>query len=221
MRTRSSTRRCLVTAWRVSFVPSVSSAIEYRCPLHNLESSESRVSSPSAAKIAAFARALLGRFSGIDLNVFHLLRPPTIVPEQRLGAPLGGNLVKARLRYREQSPTRSGLQAELNQRGLLLRIIDFRVDRIGMPGKREERLRLDRPNHDLHPHMLVSGMSNLTRHRLADHERPVHFDQEPFTKLTGIRPRLPNPRHGGRNLNALLNPIFHNEQPPGCIFAVR
>src|ERR1700677_4706429 len=103
MRTRSSTRRCLVTAWRVSFVPSVNSAIEYRCPLHNLESSESRVSSPSAANTAAFARALLRRLVDIGLNILHLLRPSAVVPEQRLGPAFGGNLVKAGLRYREQN----------------------------------------------------------------------------------------------------------------------
>src|SRR6202167_4626445 len=190
MRTRSSTRRCLVTAWRVSFVPSVNSAIEYRCPLHNLESSESRVSSPSAAKIAAFARALLGPLGDIGLNILHLLPPPTVVPEQRLGPPLGGNPVKAGLRYREQSPTRGGLQPELNQRGFFLRVIHFRVDRIGMPGKREERLRLDRLDHDLHPHMLISGMSNLTGHRLAGHKWPFHLDHEPFAELTGGGQRL-------------------------------
>jgi hypothetical protein len=48
----------LVTAWRVSFVPSVNSAIEYRCPSHSLASSDNRVSSPNAAKTAALARAL-------------------------------------------------------------------------------------------------------------------------------------------------------------------
>src|SRR5580704_1951731 len=126
MRTRSSTRKCLVTACRVSLVPAVSSAIEYRCPLHNFANSVKRVSSPRAAKTAAFARALLWVFADISLDILHLLFPSAVIPEEGLCPPLAGNLFKARFRHRQQSTAGCCVQSKLHQGRCLLRIIHLR-----------------------------------------------------------------------------------------------
>ena len=63
---RCNTRRCLVIACRVSFEPTVNSEIECGCPLHNFAISNSRVSSPKAAKIAARSRAACLPWSGCN-----------------------------------------------------------------------------------------------------------------------------------------------------------
>jgi hypothetical protein len=87
----SSTRRCLVTAWRVRRVPSVSRAIERGSPSTSLASSNSRVSSPSAANTAALdlscAASLRGiRFVEVPGDVLELDLPTLGVLGEHHGA---------------------------------------------------------------------------------------------------------------------------------------
>jgi len=95
---RCNTRRCLVIACRVSFEPTVNSEIECGCPLHNFAISNSRVSSPKAAKIAARPRSaavtLLWLLCDMALDVLHLLCPASIVHAKRFHASAGGNLIE-------------------------------------------------------------------------------------------------------------------------------
>src|SRR5882672_3927704 len=142
-----STRRCFVTAWRVSGVPSVSWEIEHGCPSLSFATSASLVSSPNAAKIGAQARrpaAPLRAAGDMVGDVPGLLFPAAAVHAQRFHAAMGRNVVEARLGDDEQRAVRERRQAELDQRRLLLRIVRLRIDRVWVPGKGEERLGLDR-----------------------------------------------------------------------------
>ena len=103
--TRSSTRRCLVIACRVSLEPSVSSEMEDGCPRQSFATNNRRVSSPNAAKTGArvWRRAMRLRLAGdIALDVFHLSFPPTLVHAECLEAAVGGNFTEARLNDNEQ-----------------------------------------------------------------------------------------------------------------------
>src|SRR4029077_3695782 len=95
----SSTRRCLVTACRVSRVPDVRREIDCGSPLVSLASRPRRVSSPRAAKIDALVRnaaaALRGMFNVLG-NILDLLAPAALVHAEGLVAAVRRQLVEAR-----------------------------------------------------------------------------------------------------------------------------
>src|SRR5208337_4871202 len=101
MRARCSTRRCLVTACRVSREPAVRWAMDADCPELSRATSASRVLSPNAAKSTACAGRLdgarLGFFRDISLDILHLLCPAAVVSAQGVGAPFGRNSFETRL----------------------------------------------------------------------------------------------------------------------------
>src|SRR5277367_6960572 len=138
------TRRCLVMAWRVSLEPRVSCEMEYGWPLESLATSVRRVSSPSAAKTGARslwralpALKLFLRLCDIFLDVLHLFCPTAIVLAERFGAASGGNLVEAGLGDYEKRARHGFLQAEFDQGGRLVRVIDIGIDGVRPPGERE------------------------------------------------------------------------------------
>src|SRR5262249_26175683 len=96
-------------------------------PLHSAETSARRVSSPSAAKTAACCRRLAALASPLGrdmfLDVLHLRRPTPIVHAERLGPAVGGNPVEARLGQAQQRAGGGLLEAELDQRWRLLRVV--------------------------------------------------------------------------------------------------
>src|SRR5208282_5077540 len=109
--TRSSTRRCLVMACRVSVDPLVSCEMEQGCPSMSFATKASRVSSPSAANTSAWVFCLvdllLRRLCDIFLDVLHLLGPAALVPSERFEAAVAGEFVKAGLRNHKQRTCRS------------------------------------------------------------------------------------------------------------------
>lgn len=95
----SNTRRCLVIACRVRVEPSVSCAIDCGSPPQSFRMRESLLSSPKAEKTEACARCaafmLLRFLADMAFNVFHLLRPPAVVPSKRFQAAVAGDVFKA------------------------------------------------------------------------------------------------------------------------------
>ena len=123
----SSTRRCFVIACRVSFEPAVRCEIDRGRPAASFTTSANRVSSPSAANINAGSSAKraaalrLGR--DMLLNVFHLLRPATIVSAEELLPRVARNIVETRLGKREQRALLRRLQPELHQGSWSVRVV--------------------------------------------------------------------------------------------------
>src|SRR5262245_56448719 len=94
----SSTRRCLVTAWRVNWVPSVSLAMDCGSPLSSFDNTARRVSSPRAANTLArtlSALSRLGRLSDMALDVLDLLCPAALIHAEGLVATVDRNFVEA------------------------------------------------------------------------------------------------------------------------------
>lgn len=85
-------------AWRVSREPAVNWEIEWGVPLESLATSDSRVSSPSAANADALAcrgdvrlRSLCDMF----LDILHLFCPSTVIHAKRFEATIAGNFIEA------------------------------------------------------------------------------------------------------------------------------
>src|SRR2546430_5355426 len=106
--------------------------MERGCPRESLATSDSRVSSPKAAKTRAGAFRLtamaLGRLRDMALNILHLLRPAAVISPERFQAPMSGELVEAGLGEHQQSSLRGFLQPEFDEGGRLLRVIEVRFD---------------------------------------------------------------------------------------------
>src|SRR5690349_2124004 len=99
-----------------------------------------RVSSPSAAKTGAAPRKAAEELARRDmaLDVADLRAPTAVVHAEGLGAARGRQLVEAGLHHGQARALRGGLEAELDQRHRLGRVIDLGVDRVRMPALREQ-----------------------------------------------------------------------------------
>ena len=99
IRALCNTRRCFVIAWRVRREPRVSCEMECGRPSLSLVSSDSRVSSPRAAKTGACVRRLvderLGLLRDMVSDVLHLHSPAAIVLAECKVTAIGGQLVEA------------------------------------------------------------------------------------------------------------------------------
>lgn len=99
IRALCSTRRCFVMAWRVRREPRVSCEMECGRRSPSLASSDSRVSSPSAAKTGACVHRLvderLGPLRDMVGDVLHLDGPAAIVLAEGKVAAIGRQLVEA------------------------------------------------------------------------------------------------------------------------------
>ena len=116
-------------------------------------------------------------------NVLHLLRPPFIVAQERLAPAMGGNLVEARLGDGEQRPGRNRLQPEFDESRRLGRVIDIRVDGVGMPGEREKPFGIDVLDRRLPDDVFVPRVQDMSARDLAGNERSVELDAEPLAEL--------------------------------------
>src|SRR5262245_22783505 len=137
----SSTRKCLLIAWRVSGEPCASWEIERDDPATSVVTRARRVASPSAAKIEARPSSSVG----LDMmpNVLDLLAPAPVVHAVGLEAPLLGNGGKARFGDDQQAACSEGLKPEFDEGGRLLAVVDRRIDGVGMQGEGEEGFRFD------------------------------------------------------------------------------
>src|ERR1700736_1169572 len=116
--------------------------MEHGRPRQSFATSDSRVSSPSAAKTGAFASrwaAILLRFLGdMALDVLHLLCPTAVIHAKRFEAAVAGDFVEAGFCDHKQRAGRGLLQPEFDERGRLLRIVFVGIHGIGMPGEGKE-----------------------------------------------------------------------------------
>src|SRR6516162_3010574 len=141
----SNTRRCLVTAWRVSSVPRVRREIDCGLPSLSLASTDSRVSSPSAANtdarvFSAPARAppedaLSRGLLDMPFDVLHLHSPAAFIHPERLVAAFRRDLVEARFDNLQQGSGRGLFERELDQGRRLPGVVLALIDRVRMPGE--------------------------------------------------------------------------------------
>src|SRR5262245_17449312 len=209
----SSTRKCLLIAWRVRRDPCANWAIDRGKPPTNVPTSARRVASPSAAKTEA--RSSSSVKLDMPRNALDLLAPARVIHAIGLEAALHGDGGKAGFGYHEQGASGVRLEPEFHQRGWLLGIIDRRIDGIGMPGEGEQALRLQPLHGHLPRHVLVTGVSDLAARPAPRLERLLELDAEPSAKLSMVRQRAPNARNRGLEFGALFDAIIHG-QPPGC-----
>src|SRR3979409_1199639 len=157
----SRTRRCLVTACRVSRVPDVRREIDCGSPVVSLASNPRRVSSPRAAKTDALvlkAAALLRLMFDMPRDVLDLGRPAAFVHAEGLVAAVRRQLVEARF---DDAQPRAGcrlLPGEFDQRRAVAVVVLLGIDGIGVPGEGEQPLGLHLLHHSLPGNVLVTGM---------------------------------------------------------------
>src|SRR5579885_1225087 len=159
MPTFSSTRRCLVMAWRVRRDPRERAAMEQGSPALSRATSARRVASPSAAKTGAWDVLCLR--GDMALDMVHLLRPAALVHAKGLGAARGGDLVEAGFRDGQQRAAGGLLETEFHERGGLGRVIHEGIDVIRVPGIGKEPFRLYFLNGDLPLQVFIAGISDL------------------------------------------------------------
>src|SRR5262245_14461385 len=142
------TRRCFVTACRVTSVPAVSRVIESGPSAPSRATRRRRVWSPSAAKTgsvavnaAAVARAL-PPLAKESLDVLCLFCPAFRVHAESLRATRQGDAVEARLHDSQLGAPGHVGELALDERRGLARVVVLRVDGVGVPAPREEPLAL-------------------------------------------------------------------------------
>src|SRR6516165_5250607 len=221
----SNTRRCFVIACRVSFDPSVNWAIERGSASHSFATSNSRVSSPSAAKIGAqtwrLPDARLALLRNVVFNVLHLLRPAAVIPAERLEPPVVRELIEARLRDHKQCSVCSLLESKFDQCSWFARIVRWRVrflKGLGMrPPEGKEPLGLHLLDERLPSDVLIARVGNLAPRDLAQDERAIQLDAEPLAEFPIVCQRAPHLRRRRLQFNALFDPVARHMQPRGCI----
>src|SRR5580700_11890826 len=144
----SSTRRCLLIAWRVTREPAVSWEMDIGPPSQRREMSHRRVRSPSAEKRSAeFLECApileLRLLDKVFLDEPGLHFPPTLVSFERFGAPSQRNLIEPGFGDRQQNTARGVRQIEFDQRRRLLGIVDALLHSVGMPAERDSPHRFD------------------------------------------------------------------------------
>src|SRR5215475_14259836 len=100
-------------------------------PSESFLTSNSLVSSPSAANNGARPLLVTRRLwlvREIALDIFHLLRPASVVHAERFHAAAAGNFIEAGFNQHEQCSRWNFLQPEFDKRGRLLRIVGLGID---------------------------------------------------------------------------------------------
>src|SRR5207248_11053859 len=100
-------------------------------------------------------------------------------------------------------------QPEFDQRGCLLRVVDLRIDAVGVPGETEEALGLDLLYHRLPADMLVAGVGDLALRELTGYERTLQLHVKPLAELAMVGECAPHPRHRRLELEAFLDALVH------------
>src|ERR1700730_5405517 len=135
--------------------------MDCRWPLLSLVSTDRRVSSPRAANTDArvfSASEGLCCLINMPRDVWDLLAPTAVIHPERLEATLAWQLVETRLDDAQQDHCRGALQCKLDERRRFTGIVLGRIDRVRMPGEREQPLRLHFLDHGLPSDMLITGM---------------------------------------------------------------
>ncbi len=199
-------------------VPAVSREIDCGGPLPIRVSIESRVSSPSAANTAArvlSAAAALGILE-VLLDVLDLCGPAAVVHAIGLRAPVRGDLVEAALDDTQTRAVCRRLECELDQRLRLPRVVDVGIDRVGMPGQREQPFRLHLLDDDVPANVLVTRICDLAGRRLSRNKRSFDLHAEPLSELAIVGESFPHARHRGLQVDGLFDTVRHT-QPPCCL----
>src|SRR5947207_4403626 len=187
--------------------------MERGSPPQSVVTSDRRVSSASAANTAACCRRFAALRSlpprDMALDVLHLLGPAAVIHAEGLRTALCRDLVEARLGEDQQRPGRSLLQAKLDQRGCLLRVVHLRIDAVGVPGEAEEALGLDLLYERLPAHVLVAGVGDLALRELTGQERTLQLHVKPLAELAMVGERAPHARHRRLELDAFLDAGIH------------
>ena len=148
-------------------------------------------------------------------DVLDLLAPTAVVHPECFEPALGRELVETRFDDAQQGRRRDALTRELDERRRLTGIILAGINRVGMPGEREQPLGLHFLNHGLPAEMLISGIGYLPAGNLPRHEWPIQSDPEPRAELVMIGQCAPDAGHRGFEFDGLLDAITH-AQPPSC-----
>jgi len=90
-------------------------------------------------------------------DVLDLLAPAAVIHAERFEPALARKLVETRLDDSQQSPCQGALQGELDERRRLVGVILVRIDRIGIPGEREQPLGLHFLDDRLPSDVLIPG----------------------------------------------------------------
>src|ERR1700730_9293688 len=144
-----------------------------------------------------------------------MLTQPAVVHAEGFEPALARELVETRLDEAQQSPRRDAPQGKLDECWRLTGVVLFRIDRIGMPGEREQPLGLHFLDDRLPPDMFIAGIVYLPAGNLSRHKGPVQPDPEPRTELVIIGQRPPDAGNRGVELDGLFDAISH-VQPHGC-----
>ena len=146
----------------------------------------------------------------MGLNVLNLLRPAAFVHPEGFLAAMGGDLVEAGLDEGQARAGADGFEPELDQGRLFLRVVDVRIDPVGMPGEGETPGRLDRDHLGLPGHVFVARMGDLAPRLLADSERRLEGDLEPGPKLPVVADGAPDALNGRVQVDGLLDAVGHD-----------
>src|SRR5215472_18226269 len=125
--------------------PSASREIDCGGPLDSLPISDSRVSSPKAAKIAARSASWARRSSRLRdmaLDVRHLGGPTAIVHAECFEPAALGNGVKSGFREHKKGAAIFRFKPELDEGCRLVRVVNGGIDRIRVPRERKKPFRL-------------------------------------------------------------------------------
>src|SRR5437879_7580906 len=209
--TSPSAWRWRVIACRVTPVPSLRRVIESGPPADRRPSRRSRVASPSAANNgtapgggSCSATAL--RLGDIPREVLDFAVPPVVVHAERFGATRERDAIKPGLDNGECGAALRLLERELDQRRGLGRVVDGRVDGVGVPAIREVPLRVDALDQHFQRHMLVARYGHPAADRLALRKRALEFDPEPGAELVRVREGAPHPGAGGAEHDPFFDP---------------
>src|SRR5690606_3326999 len=229
----SSTRRCLLIAWRLRTLSRPSSVIERCARSPSLPTSARRVGSPSAANTTAAPgarrdqrdrarrfRASLDRASlDMALDVLQLLCPAAGVHAEGLVAAVRGDSVETGFGHGQHGAVAVRLEADLDQGRRLAGVVHVGLDRVRVPGEREQSLGDHVPDHGAPLDVLVAGVGDVAAGFLAGGEGGLEFDPEPFAELAMVGERAPDAGNRRGQFDAFLDPVVH-VPPRGCVFAM-
>src|SRR5262245_5622040 len=187
----------------------------------------SRVGSPRAAKTGAARRSrasgsrALDRLGDMPSDGLHLPSPTLVVHAVGLRAASRRDPVEAGLHHLEERAVRDLLEFEDHQRRGLLRVVDARLDGVGMPAPGEEALGLHALDGDVPRQVLVARVRDLPPRAGPRLEGDaLELDPKPAAKLLRVRERPPHTGPRGAEQDLLLDPIGSaHMQPPGCMLA--
>src|SRR4029077_3384936 len=148
-------------------------------------------------------------------DVLNLLAPTAVIHPERFETTVALQLVETRLDDAQQGSRRGDVRCKLDKAQRFPVIVLGRIDRVRMPGEREQPLRLHFLDHGLPSDMLIAGVGYLPTRNLPRHKRSVQTNAEPRAELMMISQGSPDAGDRGLEFDGLFDAITH-AQPPGC-----